>query len=50
MPDLLPPDYISGLRAERRQKLRDAVDGATGAFEKNAAAKQLDDNFNLAYR
>ncbi|MFM8272579.1 MAG: DUF1501 domain-containing protein, partial [Gemmata sp.] len=45
VPDLLPPEYISGVRAERRQKLRDAVDGATGAFERNAQAKQLDDNF-----
>jgi hypothetical protein len=50
VPDLLPPDYISAIRAERRQKLRDAVDGATAAFEKSAQAKQLDENFNLAYR
>ena len=50
VPDLLPPDYISAVRAERRQRLRDAVDGATAAFEKNAQAKQLDDSFNLAYR
>ena len=50
VPDLLPPDYITGIRAERRQKLRDAVDEATGAFEKNAASKQLDDNFNLAFK
>jgi hypothetical protein len=50
VPDLLPPDYISPVRAERRQQLRDAVDGALDSFEKNAAAKQLDDNFNLAYR
>jgi hypothetical protein len=50
VPDLLPPDYISAVRAERRQKMRDAVDGAMAAFEKNAPAKQLDDNFNLAYR
>ena len=50
VPDLLPPDYITGLRAERRQKLRDAVDGALDSFEKNAAAKQLDDNFNLAFK
>jgi uncharacterized protein (DUF1501 family) len=50
VPDLLPPDYITGIRAERRQKLRDAVDGAVDAFEKNAAAKQLDDNFNLAFK
>jgi hypothetical protein len=50
VPDLLPPDYISAVRASRRQKMRDAVDGALAAFEKNAQAKQLDDNFNLAYR
>ena len=50
VPDLLPPDYISAVRAERRQKMRDAVEGSLSAFEKNAQAKQLDDNFNLAYR
>jgi hypothetical protein len=50
VPDLLPPDYLTGLRAERRQKLRDAVDGATAAFEATGAAKQLDANFELAYR
>src|SRR5262249_12922057 len=36
VPDLLPPDYISTVRAERRQRLRDAVDGAIDKFEKNA--------------
>jgi uncharacterized protein (DUF1501 family) len=50
VPDLLPPDYISPVRAERRQRLREAVDGALDSFDKNAAAKQLDDNFGLAYR
>ncbi len=50
VPDLLPPEYISAIRAERRQKLREAVDGAMAAFEKNVQAKQLDDNFHLAYR
>lgn len=50
VPDLLPPEYISPIRAERRQKLREAVDGAFESFEKNASSKQLDDNFNLAYR
>jgi uncharacterized protein (DUF1501 family) len=50
VPDLLPPDYITGVRAERRQKLREAVDGATAAFEQSAAAKQLDENFALAYK
>jgi hypothetical protein len=50
VPDLLPPDYISALRAERRQKMRDAVDGALSSFEASAQAKQMDDNFHLAYR
>ncbi|WP_439620261.1 DUF1501 domain-containing protein [Gemmata sp.] len=50
VPDLLPPEYISGIRAERRQKFRDAVDGATAAFENNGAARQLDENFSLAYK
>ncbi len=50
VPDLLPPEYISAVRAERRQKMRDAVEGSLSAFENNAQAKQLDDNFNLAYR
>jgi hypothetical protein len=50
VPDLLPPDYISSVRAERRQKMREAVEGELEAFEKNAQAKQLDENFNLAYR
>jgi uncharacterized protein (DUF1501 family) len=50
VPDLLPPEQISTIRAERRQKLRDAVDGAMAEFEKSPQAKQLDDSFNLAYR
>src|SRR5438034_473817 len=50
VPDLLPPDYISAVRAQRRQKMREAVDGALNSFEGQAQAKQLDDNFHLAYR
>ena len=50
VPDLLPPDYISAVRAGRRQQMRDAVEGELAAFEKQAQAKQMDDNFNLAYR
>jgi hypothetical protein len=50
VPDLLPPDYISSVRADRRQRMRQAVDAAVATFEKSAHAKQLDDNFNLAYR
>jgi hypothetical protein len=50
VPDLLPPDYISAVRARRRQKMRAAVEGALDAFEKSPQAKQLDDSFELAYR
>jgi len=50
VPDLLPPDYITGIRADRRQRLRAAVDGSLAAFEQNAAAKQMDDTFDLAYK
>jgi hypothetical protein len=50
VPDLLPPDYVSTVRAERRQRMREAVEGELAAFEKSAQAKQLDDNFHLAYR
>jgi hypothetical protein len=50
VPDLLPPDYISAVRAKRRQRMREAVDGALQAFENQPQAKQLDDNFHLAYR
>jgi hypothetical protein len=50
VPDLLPPDYISGVRAQRRQKMRAAVEGALEAFEKLPQAKQLDDSFDQAFR
>ncbi|HEV3256970.1 MAG TPA: DUF1501 domain-containing protein [Gemmataceae bacterium] len=50
VPDLLPPEYISTVRADRRQKMRQAVDGALSTFEKNPQARQMDENFSLAYR
>jgi hypothetical protein len=50
VPDLLPPDYISSVRASRRQKMRSAVEGALDAFEKLPQAKQLDDSFEQAFR
>jgi hypothetical protein len=34
VPDLLPPDYVSSVRAKRRQKMRAAVEGALETFEK----------------
>ncbi len=50
VPDLLPPDYISSVRARRRQKMRAAVEGALESFEKFPQAKQLDDSFEQAFR
>lgn len=50
VPDLLPPSYISAIRGERRQRMRDAVDAAMASFETNAQARQLDSNFQMAYR
>jgi uncharacterized protein (DUF1501 family) len=50
VPDLLPPGYIPPARAERRQRMRQAVDAAAAAFETSGQARQMDDNFALAYR
>jgi hypothetical protein len=50
VPDLLPPEYVSAVRASRRQRLRQAVEGEVAAFEKQPQARQIDDNFDLAYR
>ncbi len=50
VPDLLPPSYISAVRADRRQRMRDAVDAAVASFETSPQARQLDGNFSLAYR
>jgi uncharacterized protein (DUF1501 family) len=50
VPDLLPPNYISAARADRRQRMRAAVEGELAAFENSARARQLDDSFQLAYR
>lgn len=50
VPDLLPPDYLSGIRATRRQKLRELVDGTTRALENSPALQQLDESFQRAYQ
>jgi hypothetical protein len=49
VPDMLPPNYISAMRTDRRRKLREMVDAATKSFEVSADAKLLDDNFQQAY-
>ncbi len=50
VPDLLPPDYVSNVRLERRRKLRQSVDHAVKQFETSEDAKLLDTNFDKAYR
>ncbi len=50
VPDLLPPDDITVQRAERRQRLRQAVESGLDQFEKSASTKQLDDSFTQAFR
>jgi hypothetical protein len=50
VPNLLPPSYISAVRAERRQRMRQAVDGAMASFENSAQVRQMDGNFHQAYR
>ncbi|HEX8199469.1 MAG TPA: DUF1501 domain-containing protein [Isosphaeraceae bacterium] len=49
VPDLLPPDYVSAVRADRRRSLRQAIDGSVRAFESSADARLLDTNFAQAY-
>ncbi len=50
VPDLLPPDYISAIRADRRQRMRAAVEDSLDAFENQPQVRQLDEHFHLAYR
>jgi hypothetical protein len=49
VPDLLPPSYISSLRVDRRQRLREMVEASVKHFEVSADARLLDDNFHQAY-
>jgi hypothetical protein len=49
VPDLLPPDYITAMREDRRKRLRDSVDGAVKAFEASPDARLMDQNFQQAY-
>ncbi|MBZ0255156.1 DUF1501 domain-containing protein, partial [bacterium] len=46
---LLPPDYISSVRLERRRSLRQAVDQSISYLEKTENAKLLDSTFETAY-
>lgn len=49
VPDLLPPDYITAIRADQRRNLRSLVDGAVKSFEASPDARLLDSSFDQAY-
>jgi hypothetical protein len=47
--DLLPPDYLTAIRADGRRRLRDLVDDSVRAFEASPAAHVMDAAFAQAY-
>jgi len=50
VPDLLPPDYISALRVDRRRSWRQVVDQSVKYFEQtNQDSRLMDATFNQAY-
>ncbi|MBI1388667.1 MAG: DUF1501 domain-containing protein [bacterium] len=49
VPDLLPPDYISAVRLDRRRSLRAAVEQSMAALETSENAQLLDSAFENAY-
>jgi hypothetical protein len=49
VPDMLPPDYLSALRVDRRRNWRDMVDKTVSRFETSQDARLLDNTFHQAY-
>jgi hypothetical protein len=50
VPDMLPPDYISAVRVDRRRSWRQEVDKSVQYFEEtNQDSKLMDATFNQAY-
>jgi len=49
VPDMLPPDYLSSLRVDRRRNWREAVDKTVSKFETSQEARLLDSTFHQAY-
>lgn len=49
VPDMLPPDYLTALRVDRRRNWRTLVDRAVGKFETSQDARLLDATFHQAY-
>ena len=50
VPDMLPPDYISAVRVDRRRNWRQMIDQSVSYFEEsNQDSKLMDATFNQAY-
>jgi hypothetical protein len=49
VPDMLPPDYLSALRVDRRKNWREAIDKSVSLFETAQDARLLDSTFHQAY-
>ncbi len=49
VPDMLPPDYLTALRVDRRRNWREMVDQSVGEFETSPDARLLDSTFHQAY-
>jgi hypothetical protein len=49
VPDMLPPDYLTALRVDRRKNWREMVDQTVSRFETSQDARLLDTTFHQAY-
>jgi hypothetical protein len=49
VPDMLPPDYLTALRVDRRKNWRAAIDQAVNRFETSQDARLMDNTFHQAY-
>ena len=49
VPDLLPPDYLSAYRVDRRKDWRSMIDRSVSKFETSQDARLLDGTFQQAY-
>ncbi|MBK9171029.1 MAG: DUF1501 domain-containing protein [Bryobacterales bacterium] len=49
VPDMLPPEYLSALRVDRRRNWRAMVDQTVSRFETSQDARLLDSTFHQAY-
>ena len=49
VPDMLPPDYLTALRVDRRRNWREMIDKSVSKFETSQDARLLDSTFHQAY-